>query len=358
MADEKELAAIHEALAKADADLVAALDARAEAIERLKALEAREPETYFALPSTAEVVARAVERAQRFPKDGLESALREVLGASLKMLAPLRVAVPAPVGGFAHVAARRHFGSTTDLAVASTIGTVFEEVERKRVAYGVVPFETSSEGAITETIDALADGEARICGELTIPCNYDLISSTGNAGDVENIYGTAEALAICANTLKEEFPKATTLDVKSVAVALDFVREDHGAAAIVAGWSPHDDDELRCVRSRIEDRHDVETRFVVIGHERPRRTGRDRTLLALAVRDDPGSLHAALLPFADRGINLTRIESRPARGRSWRYIFIVELDGHMTDRPVLTAVEEVRAASRHLKVLGSFPRPR
>jgi len=358
MADEKELAAIHEALAKADADFVAALDARAEAIERLRALEERAPDIYFALPSAAEVLARAMDRVQRFPKDGLERALREVLGASVKMLAPIQVAVPAPIGGFAHVAARQHFGSTTDFAVAATIGAVFDEVERKRVAYGVVPFETSSEGAITETIDALSDGEARICAELTIPCNYDLVSSTGNAGDIDNIYGTAEALAACAGTLGEELPKVTTLDVRSAAVALDFVREDHGAAAIVAGWSAQHDDELRCVRSRIEDRHDVETRFVVIGHERPRRTGHDRTLLALAVRDDPGSLHAALSPFADRGINLTRIESRPARGRSWRYIFIVELDGHMTDRPVLTAVEEVRAASRHVKVLGSFPRPR
>src|SRR5690606_24165956 len=96
---------------------------------------------------------------------------------------------------------------------------------------------------------------------------------------------------------------------------------------------------------------------VVIGQERPTRTGQDRTMLALAVGDAPGSLYRALQPFADRGINLTRIESRPARGTSWRYLFIVELDGHMTDRSVLTAVEEVRAASRHVKLLGSYPRP-
>jgi chorismate mutase/prephenate dehydratase len=96
---------------------------------------------------------------------------------------------------------------------------------------------------------------------------------------------------------------------------------------------------------------------VVIGQERPAKTGHDRTVLALAVGDAPGSLHRALQPFADRGINLTRIESRPARGTSWRYLFIVELDGHMTDRSVLTAIEDVRAASRHVKLLGSYPRP-
>jgi chorismate mutase/prephenate dehydratase len=140
-------------------------------------------------------------------------------------------------------------------------------------------------------------------------------------------------------------------------VGADLAREDHGAGAIVAGWSDDDPRGLRRVKERIEDRAGVDTRFVVVGHERPAKTGKDRTILGLAVGDDPGSLYHALQPFADRGINLTRIESRPARGTSWRYLFILELDGHVTDRSVLTAVDEIRGASRHLKILGSYPRP-
>ncbi|MCB9591384.1 MAG: ACT domain-containing protein [Sandaracinaceae bacterium] len=357
MADEKELQRIREALEAADAGFVDALEARAKAIEALIALREREPETYFAMPSVAEVVQKALTTAEHFPKEPLERALREVLGASANMLAPTIVAIPGPQGGFAEVAARQHFGSSAQVQSHLDVGRVFEEVERKRASFGVVPFETSTDGAMTSTIDGLASSDARICAEITIGCRYDLVSSTGNAGDVENVYGTSEALAFCASTLSREFPKVTTLDVRSAAVALDLAREDHGAAAVVAGWSEHDPGELRRVRSGIEDLDGVETRFVVIGHEKPRRTGTDRTILGLAVKDEPGSLHNALSPFADRGINLTRIESRPVRGRSWRYLFIVELDGHITDRPVLTAVEDVRAAARHLRVLGSFPRP-
>lgn len=357
MAVEKELTQIREALERADADLVDALDARAEAIKALRAIRERESETYFTTASAAEVVQRALERAKHFPREPLERTIREVIGACANMLAPVRVSIPGPAGGFADIAARQHFGSSAELDVRDGIGVVFEDVERKRSSYGVVPFENSSEGTITETIDALIRGEPRICAEVTVVCSYDIVSRTGNPGDVEKVYGTSVAIAECAATVAREFPKASVLDVKSAAVAMDLAREDHGASAIVAGWSEHDGKELRRVKARIEDKDSVETRFVIIGHERPGRTSQDRTILALAVRDEPGSLYSALRPFSKRGINLTRIESRPARGTSWQYFFIIELDGHVTDRGVLTAVEEVRAASRHLKVLGSHPRP-
>jgi len=356
MADDQQLEAIREALKAADEALVDALEARAKATAELLAYRAREPEAYFTLPSTAEIVNAGVERAVSFPRAPLERVLREVFGACASMLAPVRVAVVS-AGGFGSVAATRHFGSSVELQGLGSIAEVFESVARERTTFGLVPFETSSDGAVSATINGLAEGDARICSEITIGCSYDLLSRTGNGADIENIYGTPEALSSCAATIARDFPGVMTLDVKNAAVAQSFAREDHGAAAVVTGWSEHDGGDLRRARAAIEDESGVDTRFVVIGHERPRRTGRDRTILALAVHDDPGSLHLALQPFAKSGINLTRIESRPARGRSWRYLFIVELDGHMTDRPVLTTVEEVRSASRHLKVLGSFPRP-
>ncbi|HJL20346.1 MAG TPA: prephenate dehydratase domain-containing protein [Sandaracinaceae bacterium LLY-WYZ-13_1] len=357
MVDEEELAKIREALDAADAALVAALDDRAKAIERFVALRERHPEAYHSLPSAAEVVERALERVKAFPREPLETALREVLGACARMVAPVEVAVLGPEAGFAQVAAQHHFGSSAEIHAQETVGEVFEDVERNRVSYGVVPFETSSDGALAATVDELARSESRICAEITIPNTYDLVSKTGNAADVEKIYATPNAAAACEANLQDDFPRATILDVKSGRIGAELAKEDHGAAAIVAGWSEDDPDGLRLVKDRIEDRTGVETRFVVIGHERPPRTGTDRTILALAVGDEPGSLHKALQPFADRGINLTRIESRPARGQSWRYLFIVELDGHVTDRSVLTAVDEVRGASRHVKILGSFPRP-
>ncbi len=358
MADDKsEFAKIRAAVEEADKQLVSALDARASAVQAFVQLRERAPDTYYSLPSAAEVIQSALASARSFPHDALELALREILGACARMVAPVRVAVHGPEGGFAHVAARRHFGASAEVVACETIAAVFEEVERKHVSYGIVPLESSSDGSVADTLDQLSSSEARICAELTLPCHYDLVSSTGNPADVEKIYGTSVAIAACEVSLRREFARATVLDVRSGLVAAQLAREDHGSAAIVAGFRDDDPEGLRRVHERVEDRPGVETRFVVIGHERPAKTGQDRTVLALAVGDAPGSLYRALQPFAERGINLTRIESRPARGASWRYVFVIEFDGHMTDRSVLTAIEEVRAASRHVKLLGSYPRP-
>lgn len=354
---ERELAKIREALEQADRDLVAALDARAAAVRAFVALKEESPDSYFSLPSTPEVLQRAREASEGFPPEALERAMREILGACDAMVGPVKVSVPGPEGGFAQVAATRHFGSAAEVKALDSVAQVFDDVARGRASFGVVPLETSSDGAVAETVDALVQSEALICAELTIPCSYDLVSSTGNQGDVETVYGTHAALAACEQTLKRDFPKARILDVKTGPYAMGLAREDHGAAAVVASFAEGGPEGMRLVKSRVEDRAGVETRFVVVGDERPKKTGRDRTMIALAVGDEPGSLYHSLQPFAERGINLTRIESRPAHGANWRFVFILELDGHVTERPVLTAVDEVQRTSRHLKVLGSFPRP-
>jgi chorismate mutase/prephenate dehydratase len=360
MADDRsEFARIRDAVEDADRQLVAALEARARATRAFVELRDRAPESYDSLPPAAAVVQRALESSEQFPRDALEVVMREVVGACARMVAPVEVVALGPEGGFAHVAARRQFGSTARVEVRETVAEVFEVVQRRRGTFGLVPFETSSDGAVSATLDALVQSDCRISGELTLPNTYDLVSVTGNAADVEKIYGTSLALAACEGTLRRDFRRATLLDVRSGLVAAQLASEDHGAAAIVAGFDEASSPQpLRRVRDRIEDRAGIETRFLVVGHERPIRTGQDRTMLALAVGEGPGSLYRALQPFADRNIDLTRIESRPARGTSWRHVFIVELEGHMTDRSVLTAIEDVRAASRHLEVLGSYPRPR
>lgn len=353
----RELDKIREALERADAQLVEALEARAKAVKGYAALKQREPDAYLALTSSAEIVRRALENARSFPPAALESVLREILGACAAMVAPVQVAVLGPEGGLGSAAARLHFGSSAATTVHDSVAAIFDEIARGRSSYGVVPFETSTDGAVGETLDALVQSEARICGERTVANTYALVSRTGNAADVEKIYATSTALAACERTVRREFPRAALLDVRSGRVAADLAGEDHGAAAIVVGAALSDGSELRVVRERLEERLGVETRFAIVGGERPARTGTDRTILALAVHDAPGSLHKVLSPLADRGVNLTRIESRPARGAAWRYHFLLELEGHITDRNVVTAIEEVRGQARFLKVLGSYPQP-
>jgi len=357
MADpKKQFADITEALRAADSKLVNALDARAKAITDYIALRESNPEGYYKLPRDEDVVRAATDAAGAFPAEWVETVVREILSASAQLVAPVSVAYLGPVGGFAHAAARKHFGAAAELRGAPSVQEVLEDVARKRVSFGVVPLETSSDGAITATLTGLLQADVKIGGELTLPANYHLLSTTGNVSDVDKIYGVAAAIAACERFIRETFPKATVMDVPSGDVAADLAKDDHGAAIVGTDViaSAH---ELRIAKESIEDEVGVDTRFAVLGNEHPQRTGQDRTVIALSVHDEPGALYAALAPFADRGINLTRLESRPGRGTAWRYVFFVELDGHITDRAVLTAVEELRAKVRMLKVLGSYPRP-
>lgn len=356
MSDSKgRIAGIRAALESADTDLVRALDARARAVRDYVALRDADPSGFFALPSSAEVVARARELRKEFPPAGLESVVREVLSVCAEMVAPIGVAVVGPTGGFAHGAGRKLFGSRATFEAFATVPEVFAAIERGAVSYGVVPLENSTDGALSATLSGLATGSARITSELTMDGAYHLYSRTGNAADIEKVYGAGSAFTACAHALKTDFPRATQLDVRSGMVAAQLAKDDHGAAALGPDLLA-EVEGLRIVRRNLED-GPVRIRFVVLGREAPRRTGHDRSVLALSLSEAPGSLYAALQPFAERGINLTRLESRRVTGGTELEFFFVELDGHVSDRPVLTAIEEVKAKSRHVRVLGSYPRP-
>lgn len=352
-----QIASIRAALEAADNDLLRALDARARAVRDYIALRERDPEGYHALPTGPEVLARLREQRKDFPAEGLAEVMREVLGACAEMIAPVRVAVLAPEGGLAHLAARRHFGARAIFEPRATVAEVFDAMARGHVAYGVVPFETSTDGAVSATLYALAEGSARVTAELSLQNTFQLYSRTGNAADAEKIYGSGAAIAQCERSLRAHFPRATVLDVRSGVTAAQLSLEDHGAAALGTQLLPEIAPELRLARADLEDEASSDTRFFVLGKDAPRRTGSDRTIVALALNEEPGSLYSALQPFAERGINLTRLESRTGRGTTWKDLFFVELDGHMSDRAVLTAVDEVKARSKHVKVLGSYPRP-
>ncbi|MCA9583514.1 MAG: ACT domain-containing protein, partial [Myxococcales bacterium] len=253
-------------------------------------------------------------------------------------------------------AARAYFGHAAELEALETVALVVDEVARGRARYGVVPFETTSDGAVTATLMALVRSDVKICAELSIPASHQLASATGNGGDIEKIYGSTVALADCDRQVRRRFPQATLIDVPSGEMAAHFAREDHGSAALLPAFSAKDHG-LVTIEERMEDEAGVEIRFAIVGAEHPFRTGTDRTVLAVALQDEPGALHASLRVFAERNVNLTRVESRPAHGAAWRYFFFLELDGHMTDRVVLAAVEELRSSAPFVKVLGSYPRP-
>ncbi|MGD8860785.1 MAG: prephenate dehydratase domain-containing protein [Myxococcales bacterium] len=356
MADPKEeLTRIRQALDDADAALTEALDARAHAARELARLREQSPETYIELPRDHEVIAQAVERVKEFPRDAVQPVLREVLSGCAALTSPIEVVYVGQEGGFGHLAARSQFGASASLRAVGDVEDVLSEVERDQASFGLVPFETSNDGAVTSSINLLARGDAKICAEIPIRRTFDLISRAGDRQSVAKIYASSSAIAACEKHLQARYPGATIIDTRNGIVAAERAAAEPEAAALVTSLVA-EQSELTPIERGIEDVADLHTRYVAVGKDYPPRTGKDRTAVVVALHDAPGVLVDCLQPFADRKINLFRLETRPARGWEFPYLILFEVDGHITDRHVLTAIEELRGSSRYVKVLGSYPR--
>jgi chorismate mutase/prephenate dehydratase len=345
---------LHADLDASELTLAEALDARARAVAALGALRTAQPDAFVSLPRDHDVIARMTERVADFPKDAVRAVMTEVLSACARLVAPIEVVYLGQVGGFGHQAARKHFGGAATLRGVEHAEDALAEVERGHASFAILPFETSYDGAVTSTLNLLARSEAKVCAEIRIARAFHLVSQSGDEERVTKIYAPGSALTACEAYLRQQFPRATLIDVHSAMAAVQRAQAEPEGAALATTLAA-EESGLSYVARSIEDQSDLETRYVAVGNDLPPRSGEDRTAIALALHDAPGVLVDCLRPFADRKLNIYRLETRPARGWAWRYLILVEVDGHVTDRTVLAAIEELRTSSRYVKVLGSYP---
>jgi len=158
-----------------------------------------------------------------------------------------------------------------------------------------------------------------------------------------------------ADWLEENVPEIPLVDVGSTALAAQMAAEDETAAAIASEMAAGLYG-LQVVREKIEDNPSNFTRFLVIGRRLPARSGRDKTSVMFSVRDEPGILYRMLEPFSKRGVNLSKIESRPMKTKAWEYIFFLDMEGHIEEENVREAIEDLKQYCQFLKVLGSYPK--
>jgi chorismate mutase/prephenate dehydratase len=290
-----------------------------------------------------------------FPNEGLKSVFREIISASLALEAPMKVAFFGPKATFTHMAAMQHFGLSAELVPQKSIPAVFEEVEKGRAQYGVVPVENSTEGMVSHTLDMFMESDLKINAEVLLEIHHYLLSRTGRMEDVKKIYSHPQPIAQCRGWLADNLPNVPVVDVASTAVASQIAAEDYSAAAIASEQAATLYD-LKVVQARIEDQVNNFTRFLVIGKKVPEKGADDKTSLMFSVKDEIGILYRMLEPFAKRGINLSKIESRPLKRKAWEYIFFLDLAGHVSDPTVYEAIKELKDCCQFVKILGSYPR--
>ena len=338
-----------------DNQILDLLTQRAEAALQIGDLKRRQDAPSYAPEREADIVRCLTEQNDGpLPAEAVAAVWREILSGCRALEAALTVAYLGPQATFTHEAALQHFGAAATYRPARSIVEVFDDVERGRADFGVVPVENSTEGAVNVTLDRLIVSDALICGELKLEITQHLLSRARELGEVKRVVSHPQALAQCRGWLAEHLVDVATEETLSTAAAAELAAADATVAAIASELAArlyH----VPLLRTRIEDNPQNSTRFLVVGRRPIGPTGRDKTSILFAMRNVPGALYRILEPLARDGINLTKIESRPARQSPWEYVIFVDLEGHRETHQIAAVLREMGERTLFLKVLGSYP---
>jgi chorismate mutase / prephenate dehydratase len=352
------LSELRETIDGIDRQILQLINQRAQcAIEVARTKQAEGETGSFYRPDREAQVLRRIKELNPGPlaDDTAVHLFREVMSACLALEKPLEVAFLGPQGTFTQQATFKHFGHAVKDIPVATIHEIFQSVETGHCQFGVVPVENSTEGVIAHTLDRFMDSPLEICGEVEIRVHQNLLGKMDTLHGISEVYSHQQSLAQCRQWLNTYLPGVPCTAVSSNAEAARLASLDHGKAAI-AGLTAAELYELNIIEKNIEDEANNTTRFIVIGRQQPVSTGADRTSLLVSTGNQPGALHKILGAFAEYGISMTHIESRPSRQGLWDYVFFIDIDGHRDDSDVSKALETLKQNVSMLKILGSYPK--
>ncbi|WP_456465261.1 prephenate dehydratase [Desulfurobacterium sp.] len=342
-----------------DKQLIELLSKRAQLAKEVGEVKREKGLPFYVPEREAKILIKLEEMNKQYgvlPPQSIRAIFREIISACRALEEPTKVAFLGPFATFTHLAALKHFGTSSDLRPMASITDVFEEVEKGRADYGVVPVENSIEGIVNYTVDMFLDTELKICGEIFVPVNLHLLSQEASLKDIKKVYSHRHAIAQAKKWLTENLPHAEIEEVSSTAKAAELASRERGVAAVASEAAALLYD-LNILEKNIQEISQNFTRFLVVGmkdSESP--TGNDKTSIMFSTRHVAGALFHALKPFALYDVNLSKIESRPTKKRPWEYVFFVDMDGHRLEPKLKKALQEVAQGTSFMKILGSYPK--
>jgi prephenate dehydratase len=238
-----------------------------------------------------------------------------------------------------------------------SIQDVLLAVKNDDINEAIVPIENSLEGAINVTLDILAKEDGlHIVDELIIPINLHLVTKKGtDVKDIKVIISHPQPLGQCRNYLNGKFQAAAQLEENSTSKAAQRVASGDGTYAAITSNIAAETYGLEILASNVQDAKNNHTRFVIVSKDLQKRTGNDKTSIAFSTDNKPGSLYRILDIFSLWDINMSRIESRPAKNVLGQYIFFVDIDGHIEDQDIFDALTMIQRKTSFYRFIGSYP---
>jgi arogenate/prephenate dehydratase len=264
----------------------------------------------------------------------------------------VRLAYQGEPGAYSEAAALQYGGPQAETLPCQSFEDVFDAVSRKKATHGVVPLENSIGGTIHRNYDLLLDHDLTISGEVELDVVHCLQALPGTKiGDIKVVYSHPQALAQCERYLKDLGASVEAVYDTAGGAKLVAEKKLAGAAAL-ASRRAADVFGLEVLQEAVQDFEFNITRFAIIGGAPP--ADANKTTIVFALPSTPGALFKALSVFALRDINLTKLESRPMRGRPWEYLFYVEVDAPRSDLGCARALTHLAEFARWTRVLGTY----
>ena len=274
------------------------------------------------------------------------------------MMSENRIAFLGPIGSYSEQAAK-NYNPSANLVPYTSFRLIVEAVVNGKIGEGILPIENSLTGSVIENLEILVEfQDIKITGEVVIPIHHSLIVKTGTKIDqVKTVFSHPQALSQCKNFLSKNLPNASLIASLSTSSSIADMINSNIISAAIANPNAKSEKGIEILKTRIEDFPNNATRFIVISNSDNLQTGNDKTSLCISFDSDKaGILYNVLGECAKRGVNMTKIESRPSKINLGNYIFFIDIEGHREDKITNETLTAIESKTEKFLMLGSYPK--
>ena len=341
---------------KIDNKIIHFLNKRMNFVNEVSGIKKKNQEPIYRPEREKAIITRLSESSKgKLTSQGIKSIFQEVFAVARNLESNDKISYLGPEGSFTHQAAESNFGSFSSYIALNSIKAVFESLETNKSKFGVIPLENNQEGIVQETIDFLGSSDLSIVAEMSLSISFVFASQEKKIREIAKIYSKDIAFKQCKNFIEEYFEETIQLvPVGSTSRAVAMANKNKKSAAICSRIAAVEKG-LPVFYDKIENSSKNHTRFIVLSKNHSnKKSGNDKTSVLVQLPDGHGVLANFLQEFHNAKINLTKLESRPARqGTEFKYVFYIDFEGHYLDNNfqiILKRYEE------NIKILGSYVR--
>ncbi len=347
---------LREKIDKIDEEIVCLLNKRYENVLQIGKLKNASSKGIY-VPEREKSLINRLLKINKGPmtENALKSIYREIMSGAIALEHPIKIGFPSDNLSFAKYAGIKKFGVNIKNIEFSSISEVFKSIQNGKINYGIVPVENSQTGVIYETFDAVLEYDSIICAEEYVTSHFSLMANSDNVDSLSSIYLTASVFSICSEWIKSNLKEDKIVLVKDINEVFPFLKNSD-SIGIISDTFVGNAHNLITLAENIENSENIVTRFLILGKQKTKPTGDDKTSILLLIEDRAGALSDVFYCFKKNDVPVTFLETRPSKIGNWKYYFFIDFIGHADDDKCALLINELKNICTSFRVIGSYPK--